>query len=200
MLFGELFVAPLMVDFLEREPAVTIRALFVDRVASMIDEGIDVAVRIGHLPDSGLSAKLVGHVRIVVCASPTYLDQHGRPRHPDDLVGAQVVSSSASTLLTDWRFRHGNAELAVRTTPRLVFTSNRAAIDAARRGAGFTRVLSYQVAAAVDAGELEIALEDYEPSPLPIHIVFAGGRKLPAKVRSFVDHCVATLRKYPALR
>jgi len=200
VLFGELFVVPIMLDFLACEPAVTIRAIFADRIVSIAEEGIDVAIRIGSLPDSGLSAKLVGHVRRVICGAPAYLAEHGRPSHPQDLVAAHVVASSASTLLTEWRFREGDEEIAVHPTPRLVLSSNQAAIEAARRGFGITRVLSYQVAARIDAGELELLLPEYELPPIPVHVVYAGGRKAPAKVRAFVDYCVAALRRNPALR
>lgn len=101
VLFGELVVAPLMIEFLEREHGVTIRAVFADRLVSMVEEGVDVAIRIGHLPDSGLAAKRVGHVRRVVCASPGFLATHGRPTHPRELVAARTVASSASALLAD---------------------------------------------------------------------------------------------------
>jgi DNA-binding transcriptional LysR family regulator len=200
VLFGELFVTPLIVDFLAREPRVTIRALFEDRIVSMVDEGIDVAVRIGRLPDSGLSAKRVGQVRQIVCASPDHLARHGRPAHPRDLLRAPVIASSTSTLLNSWRFSIEGDPLSIHPTPRLVVSSNRAAIEAARRGAGFTRVLSYQVAGLVAAGELELVLEDFALEPIPVHVVSGGGRKPPAKIRAFVEHCVAGLKRHPELQ
>lgn len=200
VLFGDLFVAPLLVDFLAREPGVTIRALFEDRIVSMVDEGIDVAVRIGHLPDSGLSAKRVGQVRQVVCASPALLARQGRPKHPSDLLRAPVVASSTSTLLNSWRFAIEGDPFSIHPTPRLVVSSNRTAIEAARRGAGFTRVLSYQVAALVAAGELVLVLEEFALEPLPVQVVSIGGRKPPAKIRAFVDHCVAGLKSHPDLQ
>ena len=199
VLFGELFVTPVMVDYLDQHPAVTIKALLVDRVVSMVDEGIDVAVRIGKLPDSGLFAVPAGSVHTVVCAAPGYLEKHGRPRHPDDLLGARIVMSSSSTLLTEWTFADAGREFSVRPDPRLVVTANQAAINAARLGWGFTRVLSYQVAALVAAGELERVLEAFEQPALPVHVVYQGGRKVPAKVRTFVDFCVERLRWDSAL-
>lgn len=198
--FGELFVAPLMLDYLEREPGVSIRAIFADRVVSMAEEGVDVAIRIGELPDSGLAAKRVGSVRRVVVASPGFLATHGRPTHPRDLATARTVASSASPLLSDWVFETNGEPIRIRPAPRLVVTSNQAAIDAARRGAGLTRALSYQIDALVEAGELEIVLEPFELPPLPVHVVHPGGRKPPAKIRTFVDHCVRALRGHPALR
>lgn len=199
VLFGELVLTPLLIDFLAREPGVTLRAVFSDRIVSLVEEGIDVAIRIGPLPDSGLTAKAVGAVRRVVCASPDFLAIHGRPAHPTELTGLPIVGSAASVLVTEWRFAVDGRELVVRPAPRLSVSSNRAAIEAARRGAGLTRVLSYQVDDLVAAGELEYVLEACEPDPLPVHVVHSGGRNAPAKVRAFVDHCVARLRRHPAL-
>nr|WP_298141288.1 LysR family transcriptional regulator [uncultured Pseudomonas sp.] len=199
VLFGELFVTPVVVDYLEQHPAVSIKALLVDRVVSMVDEGIDVAVRIGNLPDSGLHSVKVGEVRRVVCASPAYLNQHGRPQHPDQLSEARVVEAASSSLVSDWRFAGPEGSLSVRPEPRLVVTANQAAINAACLGWGLTRVLSYQVAGKVAAGELEIVLEPFELPPLPIHVVYQGGRKVPAKVRTFVDFCAGRLGQDLAL-
>lgn len=199
VLFGELFVTPVLVDYLEQHPAVSIKALLVDRVVSMVDEGIDVAVRIGNLPDSGLHSVKVGEVRLVVCASPAYLNQHGRPQHPHELLQARVVEAASSSLVSDWRFAGPEGWLNVRPEPRLVVTANQAAINAACLGWGLTRVLSYQVAGKVAAGELEIVLEQFELPPLPIHVVYQGGRKVPAKVRTFVDFCAEHLGQDLAL-
>ena len=199
MLFGELFVTPLMVDYLEQHPAVSIKALLVDRVVSMLEEGIDVAIRIGNLPDSGLHALPVGFVRQVLCAAPSYLAKHGRPQHPAELPEQRIVMSSSSNLSSDWRFSQAGESFSVAPVPRLIVSANQAAIAAAKLGWGLTRVLSYQVAAPVAAGELELLLEQFEPPALPIHVVYQGGRKVPAKVRSFVDYCAAQLRQNAAL-
>jgi DNA-binding transcriptional LysR family regulator len=165
----------------------------------MVDEGIDVAVRIGHLPNNGLHAVPVGSVRQVFCAAPAYLQRHGRPMHPRDLHEARIVLATASSLLTDWQFDTPEGALSIRPEPRLLVTANQAAINAAQLGWGLTRVLSYQVASQVAAGELELLLERFEPPPLPIHVVYQGGRTVPAKVRSFVDYCVERLRGDAAL-
>ncbi|MFJ7797289.1 LysR family transcriptional regulator [Pseudomonas sp. NPDC096950] len=199
VLFGELFVTPLMVGYLDQFPEVTINGLLVDRVVSMVEEGIDVAVRIGELPDSNQHAIRVGEVRRVICASPTYLNAHGRPRHPEELSGAPVVATSSIGQLRNWPFLDKGQPLSVRPEPRLVVTANQAAITAASLGLGFTRVLSYQVSSKVAAGELEIVLADFELPPLPIHVVYQGGRKAPARIRSFVDFMVKALREHPAL-
>lgn len=199
VLFGELFVTPLMVGYLDQFPEVTINGLLVDRVVSMVEEGIDVAVRIGELPDSNQHAIRVGEVRRVICASPAYLNAHGRPRHPEELSGAPVVATSSIGQLRSWPFLDKGQPLSVRPEPRLVVTANQAAITAASLGLGFTRVLSYQVSSKVAAGELEIVLADFELPPLPIHVVYQGGRKAPARIRSFVDFMVKALREHPAL-
>ncbi|MGF0240135.1 LysR family transcriptional regulator [Rhodococcus sp. IEGM1300] len=200
VLFGELFVTPIMVEYLTRYPEVSINGLLVDRVVSMVEEGIDVAVRIGELPDSNQHAIRVGEVRRVICASPGFFAHHNRPRHPHDLAQAPVIATSSIGQLRNWPFMDGTVPLSVRPEPRLVVTANQAAITAACLGLGLTRVLSYQVASKVAAGELEIVLADFEWPPLPIHLVYQGGRKAPARIRSFVDFAAQTLREHPALQ
>ena len=200
VLFGQLFVTPLLVDYLQRFPDVSINALLLDRTVSMVEEGIDVAVRIGELPDSNLRAIRVGEVRRVVCGAPGFFAQHGRPRHPEDLERMPVVASSAIGQIKHWTFAdEAGQTLSVRPVPRLVVTANQAAITAACQGLGMTRILSYQVAANLAAGDLEIVLADFELPPLPIHVVYQGGRNAPARVRSFVDFTVSALREHPAL-
>ncbi|MFJ2711331.1 LysR family transcriptional regulator [Pseudomonas sp. NPDC087346] len=200
VLFGQLFVTPVMADYLAQYPDVAINALLLDRVASMVEEGIDVAVRIGELPDSNQHAIRVGEVRRVICGSPGYFAVHGRPTHPQELAGAPVVATSSIGQLRSWPFLDQGEPLNVRPEPRLVVTANQAAITAACMGVGLTRVLSYQVADKVASGELEVVLADFELPPLPIHVVYQGGRKAPARVRSFVDFAVRALREHPALK
>ncbi|MGA5587970.1 LysR substrate-binding domain-containing protein [Pseudomonas siliginis] len=199
VLFGDLFVTPVMADYLCRYPDVSINALLLDRVVNMVEEGIDVAVRIGELPDSNQHAIRVGEVRRVICASPGFLAEHRRPEHPQALAGLPVVATSAIGQQRNWPFLDGGEALSVRTEPRLTVTANQSAITAARKGLGLTRVLSYQVADKVAAGELEIVLAEFELPPLPIHVVYQGGRKAPARIRSFVDFAVKALREHPAL-
>lgn len=200
VLFGELFVAPLLGDYLDRFPQVNINALLVDRVVNMVDEGVDVAVRIGHLHEPGQQAIKVGEVRRVVCASPGYLDQHGRPLHPEQLRAAQIIGLSSSHLVSEWAFVDAGQPLTVPIEPRLVVSANNAAINLARLGWGMTRVLSYQVAAAVAADELEIVLEVFEPAPLPIQVVFQSSGRVPAKVSTFVDFLSQRLGQDAALQ
>ena len=199
VLFGELYVAPVLGEYLDQFPLVSISALLVDRVVNMADEGVDVAVRIGHLHEPGQQAVKVGEVRRVVCASPAYLDQHGRPRRPEQLREARIVTSSSSQLVSEWTFVDAGQPLKIAIEPRLSVTANNAAINLSRLGWGVSRVLSYQVAAAVAAGELELVLEAFEPAPLPIHVVFQQNGRIPAKVNTFVDFLSQRLGQDPAL-
>ena len=199
VLFGELFVTPLLVDYLDQYPQVQAKALLVDRVVNMAEEDIDVAIRIGDLPENNLHRVKVGTVRRVICASPGFLAEYGRPQHPNDLRDASVVLAASSTLVSDWQFMGPEGAITVRPQPRLVVSANQAAIRAACAGWGLTRVLSYQIARQVEAGELEIVLADFELPLLPIHVVYQGGRKLSAKLRSFVDFCTSALQQNPAL-
>jgi DNA-binding transcriptional LysR family regulator len=200
VVFGELFIAPLLAAYLDQFPSVQVNALLVDRVVNMADEGIDVAIRIGHLHDNSLEAVKVGEVRQVVCGAPAYFERHGRPAFPAELGSANIVMSSASHLLSDWQFVDQGQTLSVRCQPRLVVTANQAAINIAALGWGITRVLSYQVASRVAAGELERVLREYEPPALPIQVVYPKSHRPPAKVRTFVDFLAERLGNDPALR
>jgi DNA-binding transcriptional LysR family regulator len=200
VLFGELYIAPLLAEYLDQFPSVHLNAMLVDRVVSVLDEGIDVAIRIGHLHENSLNAIKVGEVRQVICGSPSYFDRYGRPGHPGELGSANIVMSSASHLLSDWQFVNEGNDLSFRFEPRLVVTANQAAINIASMGWGITRVLSYQVASQVAAGALEIVLQDYEPPPLPIQIVYPKSNRVPAKVRTFVEFLAERLSSDAALQ
>ncbi|MDB6144883.1 MAG: LysR family transcriptional regulator [Pseudomonas sp.] len=193
VIFGELFMTPILAGYLDVFPSVSVNALFVDRLTNMVDEGIDVALRIGNLPDGGQQMIKVGEVSQVVCGSPGYFETYGRPEHPNDLMDAKIVMSSASALLTDWQFVDAGTTLNLRPEPRLIVSANQAAISAASLGWGLTRVLSYQVAGKVAAGDLEIVLQAFQKPSLPIHVVYHGGARIPAKIRTFVDFCVERL-------
>ncbi|MCU9948999.1 LysR family transcriptional regulator [Pseudomonas sp. PDM13] len=200
VMFGELYLIPLITEYLDAYPEVEINALLVDRVVNMVEEGVDVAVRIGHLREGEHGALQVGQIRPVVCAAPGYLDKVGRPLRPEELQDAPIVMSSASGLLRHWQFEGPDGPFGFTPTPRLLVSSNQAAINAARLGWGYTRVLSYQVAGAVARGELETVLDAFETAALPVHIIQQGGRRESAKVRTFIDHCVMRLRADSALR
>lgn len=200
VMFGELFLIPRITQYLDSYPDVEINALLVDRVVNMMEEGIDVAVRIGSLPEGDHQALQVGQIRPVVCTAPAFLDRVGRPQHPHEVRDAPIVMSSASGLLSHWQFVGADGVFGFTPTPRFTVSSNQAAIAAARLGWGYTRVLSYQVAESVARGELELVLEAFEPPAVPVHIIYQGGRQVSAKVRTFVDFCVASFRADPALR
>jgi DNA-binding transcriptional LysR family regulator len=199
-MFGRLYVAPVVLDFLEQHPQVSARTFFVDRVANLLDEGLDVAVRIAHLPDSGLTAIGVGAMRAVYVASPAYLRECGEPRTPADLPKHRGVGTApAGGQAAAWSFYPpGNKERAsreaVQVPMRLVANTMEVSISAALRGFGIARKLIYQVADEVKAGKLKIVLAEYEPPPIPVHVVTLAGRKAPAKVRAFVDLAVERLR------
>jgi DNA-binding transcriptional LysR family regulator len=200
VLFGQLYVMPGIVEYLRRYPDVTARALFLDRVVNLVDEGLEVAVRIGDLPDSSLKAVRVGQVRRIVCAAPGYLAARGTPDHPEQLTQHTIISASGVTPSAEWRFQDAGRPLQVRLQPRLVVTTNDGAIAATMAGLGITRLLSYQLARQLAAGDLERILSDFELPPLPVHVVHREGRQSSAKVRAFVDLLVARLRADPALQ
>jgi DNA-binding transcriptional LysR family regulator len=194
VMFGRLFVAPIFLDFLNRHPKVTGRAVLADRVLDLIEEGLDVAVRIARLSDASFTAIRVGSVREVVVASPAYLKKHGTPRVPKDLLESTVVSFAADRAQPLWSFVKGKQTTSVRPNSRLIVNSSEVAIQAAINGAGVTRALSYMVASEVKAGRLKIVLSDFEPEPLPIHVIHREGRNAAPRVRKFVDFAVEGLR------
>lgn len=196
VLFGQIYVVPIMTEFLDAYPDVTGRMVFLDRVANLVDEGIDVAIRIGQLPDSSYSAIKVGTVRRVICGSPDYFDRHGVPKQPSELSKHRIIAAVNASTSTEWRFgRQGKSITHVK--PALFCNSNEAAIVAARSGWGLTRVLSYQIGPDLQDGKLQTTLDEFEEAPLPIHIVHPEGRNAPAKVRAFVDLAASRLRANP---
>ncbi|GAB3553677.1 LysR family transcriptional regulator [Noviherbaspirillum agri] len=198
VLFGKMFVTPAIVEYLQRYPSVDVSALFLDRIVNLIEEGLDLGIRIGHLPDSSMKAIKVGQVRSVVCASRDYLKRCGTPVHPGDLRDHTLISTPLAPAM-EWRFSEEGQALSVRVQPRLAVTTNDAAIEAALMGFGLTRRLSYQVAPYLASGQLVSVLTDYEPVPIPIHVVHREGRQSAAKVRTFVDLIVERLRGDQAL-
>lgn len=199
VLFGQLYVTPILVSYLQQFPDVNAQCLFLDRVVNVVEEGIDVAVRIGELPDSSLQAVRVGRVRRVLVASPAYLHERGTPKRPEDLAGHTIVSAAGVNPVSEWRFNDGATAHVQRLHPRMRTTTNDSAIAAALAGLGIARLLSYQVAAQVRSGALQAVLEDFESAPLPVHVVHHEGRRATQKVRAFVDLAVERLRGDPAL-
>lgn len=195
VLFGRMFVVPAVLQFLERHPQVTISTLLLDRVVNLLEEGVDVGVRIGVLPDSSMKAIRVGEVSQVVCASPSYLKKHGKLRSPVELAKHQIIAAAGVAGATEWHFRAKGERVAIPIHPRLVLTSNDAALDAAVSGFGVTRLLSYQVAALVKQGRLLTILDDWALSPLPVHIIHREGRYPAARIRLLIDHLTEQLRR-----
>ncbi|HEX9535381.1 MAG TPA: LysR substrate-binding domain-containing protein, partial [Stellaceae bacterium] len=196
VMFGRLHVLPLVQSFLGEYPQVDVRLLLLDRVVSLVDEGLDLGVRVGQLPDSSLRAVRVGQVRRVVCATPQYIARHGVPATPRDLGSHSLVACTAVTPIPDrWTFHGPGGVSSVAVTPRLVVNTTAAAVDAALNGLGLTCILSYQMEPHAAAGRLQTVLVDYEPPPAPIHIVRPEGRHLPTKVRLFLDHAAEGLRR-----
>ncbi len=195
VLFGRLYVIPGIIDYLQRYPGMEVSALLLDRIVNLVEEGLDVGVRIGELPDSSLRALHVGTVRTVLVAAPVYLEQRGLPSSPRELAQHTLIASSAANLAQGWRFRQGNSERTVRIKPRLTVTANDAAIAAAASGFGITRILSYQVASQLADGSLKILLPEFEPSPWPVHIVHREGHHAAARIRAFIDLLAERLRQ-----
>jgi len=195
VLFGRRYVAPIAVDFIHRYPEVTADLLFVDRVVSVIDEGIDVAVRIGHLKDSSLVAIRVGEVRRIVCPSPQYLRRHGAPRAPADITNHQCVRHTGLEPRSEWHFRVGRRNTAVPINPIMTCNEIDSALSACTRGIGLGMFLSYQAAPGRKSRDLKYVLEEFETEPLPVHVIYPHTRLMSAQVRAFVDECVKKLRQ-----
>ena len=187
VVFGRQHVVPVMASFLEHYPEIQSRLFLIDRNVHLLEDHVDVAIRIGHLPDSSLVAIRVGETRPVVCASPGYLAAHGTPETPDDLANHECISFEGLNSSRTWPFSDGKAEHVVPIHSRLVTNTAESAVDAAALGAGLTRVLSYHVDDAVRLGRLQLVLEKFELAPMPIHLVHAGQAPLPLKLRAFLD-------------
>lgn len=199
VLFGSMHVMPGIVEFLARYPEVSVNAVFLDRVVNLLEEGIDVGIRIGELPDSTMRAIPVGSVRRVICASPDYLARHVELKEPRDLAGQTIIAASPISPSLEWRLGNGKQPISVRVQPRLSVTNNAAAIEAALMGFGITRLMSYQVAAHLAAGQLVRLFPEYEQPALPVHIIHVEGRQASAKVRALVDVLTERLRGNSAL-
>jgi DNA-binding transcriptional LysR family regulator len=190
--FGRLHVLPVVTDFLKTHAQVDVRLVLSDRTLDLIEEHIDLAIRIGVLPDSRLVATQVGRVRSVVCASAAYLKARGRPKSPDDLANHACVMFAGLGQESVWTFQQGRD---IRVRSRLLVNTAECAIDAAAAGIGLTRVLSYQVADAVKSGQLEVVLKRFEPPPIPVSLIQVQERRPTAKLRAFVDFATPRLRE-----
>jgi DNA-binding transcriptional LysR family regulator len=192
--FGRLHVLPTIGAFLKAYPDVRVRFVQSDRLINLLEEHVDLAVRIGELVDSNLIAARVGSTRRVVCASPSYLAEFGTPKHPTEVPAHQMISFEGLTSPDTWVFKADSAEIPIPIRPKLIVNTAEAAIDAAIEGVGLTRVLSYQIEHAIRAGALATILKRFEPAPAPISLVYPSQRRLPLKLRAFLDFAAPRLR------
>jgi DNA-binding transcriptional LysR family regulator len=191
---GRLHLIPILAEFLRVYPKIDARVVLADRIVSLPEDHVDVALRVGVLPHSRLVALRVGSVRRVTCASPAYLAARGIPSTPGDLAGHDCISYEGVLAGNAWRFLRGNTEIIVPVQPRLVVSYVEAACDAARAGIGIARVFSHYVAESIKAGTLVTVLDGFEKKPLPVSLLYAAGRFLPVKVRAFLDFAVPRLK------
>lgn len=194
LVFGRLHVLPIVIDYLEAYPEVDVRLVLNDRNVNLAEDHVDLAIRIGALPDSSFLATRVGSIERIVCGSPAYLAAHGRPSRPSDLAAHDCVTFDSLVQPDRWSFAQGPSETSAAIRPRLSVNTAEAAIDAAIAGIGLTRVLSYQAAAALSQKRLETVLREFQPPPSPVSLVHPGGRLLPRKVRAFLDLAAPRLR------
>lgn len=200
-LIGRLVIAPLLVEFLRRYPAVAVDLLLIDRAVDMVEEDIQLAVRIGRLRDSQLVTRKLTDLQMIVCAAPAYLAQRGEPRRPDDLAGHDCLVFSDSPGSAEWRFADGTKTgRKFRISGRLWMNSLEALVSAAREGAGIVRVPSWQVQSDLASGRLQRLLIDHEPAPTPLHLMLQPSRLASPKIRAFVDYLVEQWAKIDAFR
>jgi DNA-binding transcriptional LysR family regulator len=192
---GRIILMPIIVDFLKTYPDIKVRMIPTDQKLSLAQEQIDVAVRIGELPDSSLVALRVGRTRRVVCASPAYLAARGTPRTPEDLVGHDCISYPGFSPPDVWTFVRDKAAVAAPVHTRLTVGSAEAACAAARAGMGISIAFAYQIEAGPEEGALTTVLDEFQPPSLPVNLVYTANRFLPIKVRAFLDFSAPRLKR-----
>lgn len=195
IVMGRMHVLPVVLDFIKAYPDVDVQLVMEDRMLDLLEEHIDLAVRIGELPDSSQIATRVGTIRQVICASPEYLNKNGTPEKLADITRHECITFSKLSSSDVWAFKNGRKTELVEIHSRLVINTAEAAIDAAIAGAGLVSALSYQIESAIAAGALKIVLEKFEPAPMPVSLIFTGQRMLPLKLRAFLDFATLRLRE-----
>lgn len=197
VLFGRLYVLPVVTDFLQQFADINVRLVLADHNIHLVDDHVDMAVRIGKLPDSNMVATRIGVMRSVICASPMLLAKYGEPQTPEALPGLPCVKVDTSLPVSNWRFPvPGTTKtIEVPIRPRLLVSTAEAVMQAAVRGAGVTRLLHYQVADAVENGTLQIILQRFEPEPMPVSLLHASRGHMPLKMRRFIDFALPRLRE-----
>ena len=191
--FGRRHVTPAVIAFLDQHPDLQVELVFNDRNIDLIEHGIDLAVRIGPLADTGMMARQVGQVRRILVASPAYLAARGAPATPHELEQHDVIFNAGAATATEWRFRHGGKELLVRLNPRLSVNEIDAILMALVAGRGIGRPLSYQVAPHLADGTLVRLLPEYEPAPLPVNLLVPSARHMAPRLRACFDFLAAHL-------
>ncbi len=192
--FGRSALTPIVCAFLNQNPRISVSVLLLDRITNLIEEGIDVAVRIGPLPDSNLVARKVGLVRRILVASPDYLAKRGTPQLPADLRLHSMIAFTGLMPNREWRFMNGRSGQSVSFMPRLEINDAVSAIAAAEMGDGITIALSYMVADKIKDGRLVLVLDEFTPPALPVNLVYAQSRLISSKIRAFVDFARPRLR------
>ena len=195
IMFGRLHALPVVTRFLSAYPDVAVGLVLTDRVAHFLDDQVDVALRIGALPDSSLIATRLGSVRRLVCASPAYLAANGIPATPDELAHHSVITFESVSQPGSWTFESGGVEMTVPLRSRLSVNTIDAAIDAGLAGAGIIQAMSYQVVEYVRTNRMTIVLDAFRTAPRPVHLVYDRRSRLPLKLRAFVDFVVPHLRE-----
>lgn len=197
--FGRRHVAPLVNSYLDRFAGMQVELILNDRNLELIETGIDVAIRIGPLADTGMVARKVGEVRRILVACPEYLARHGIPLSLNDLAQHEIIFNSGRSNALEWRFRQDGRERLMHLAPRLLVNDVEAVLMALKAGRGIARVLSYQPAEELSAGTLVRLLPECEPPPLPVHVVVSSKRHMAPKLRAFLDHAVNNLEKLPVI-
>jgi len=192
---GHTHLLPLTVEFREGYPDISLRLLLTDIIVNTVQENIDIEIRVGALPDSAMIATRVGAIRIVVCGSPSYLKARGQPKQLSDLSKYNCITIDDHAAPAAWRFVHGGRTTVAPIRSRLCVNTSEAAVLAAIDGAGLTRVMSYKMDAAKRAEKLAIVLEEFEPEPLPVHIVYPPRKPLPLKLRAFLSWITPRLKE-----
>ncbi len=195
VLFGEKHVIPIITEYLSRYPEVSVRALFTDQVSNLVEEELDVAIRIGHLKDSSLYATKVGDVRRIVCGSADYFRTHGEPKHPEELEDHTIIFPMTYDSVPAWHFIADGKKISVKLNPRLRCSQNSGAIKAAVNGFGITRQMSYQIGEELAQGRLQAVLTGYEEPALPVNLIRLDGRRSQAKIRKFLNLATKRLRE-----
>ena len=192
---GRIYLLPVVTDFLKDHPNIDVRMMLADRRLNMIEDHIDIGLRVGDLNDFSLVAKKVGAVRRVVCASPSYLARRGTPKIPEDLKDHDCITFENTLSAQSWTFKIGKTEKSFPIHSRLVVSTAEAATDAAVSGLGLTRMLDYQIDRHRRAGSLKLVLESFRSPPKPVHLIYEAGRHLPLKIRAFLDFAAPRLKK-----